>query len=234
MEMTARQRRGAQFGVLLLLVTFAWIVIRVVFSPPSDVENLEGNKRYAFDVAEGFRLRNPKLPVDSIAFRACRVEKMRRGALTFGGFNVLIVDGLVLNLPFDRSDSDESPGTNEVRRLSSQVGLTDAVRKSVGLGGRKFSGIRIKGLTVNRMAENGVQPVFTASSAENRGKSLVLRGCIVFDGEISNNVGNATLHFQPAKIDWAGGSVDLGDLFSFAPLTESGKSHKISALCSEN
>ena len=96
--MTARQRRGAQFCVLLLLVAFVWIVIRVAFSTSSDVENLEGNKRYAFDVAEGFRLRNPKLSVDSIAFRACRIEKMRRGVLTLGGFNVLIIDDLVLNL----------------------------------------------------------------------------------------------------------------------------------------
>ena len=232
--MTARQRRGAQFGVLLLLVAFAWIVIRVAFSTSSDVENLEGNKRYAFDVAEGFRLRNPKLPVDSIAFRACRIEKMRRGVLTLGGFNVLIVDDLVLNLPLGKSDLGESSDTNEVRHLSSQVGLTAAVRKSVGLGGRKFSGISINGLTVNRITNRGVQPVFTASFAENRGKSLVLKGCVVFDGAISNNVGNAALHLRPAKIDWTGGSVNLGDLFFSAPLTESGKSHKISALCSEN
>ena len=211
--MTARQRRGAQFGVLLLLVAFAWIVIRVAFSTSSDVENLESNKRYAFDVAEGFRLRNPKLPVDSIAFRACRIEKMRRGVLTLGGFNVLIIDDLVLNLPLGRADLDVSPDTNEVRRLSSQVGLTDAVRKSVGLGGRKFSGIRINGLSVNRIAGSGVQPVFTATFAENRGKSLALRGCVVFDGANSNKVGNATLCLGPAKIDWIGGSEDLSDLF---------------------
>lgn len=211
--MTARQRRGAQFGVLLLLVAFAWIVIRVAFSTSPDVENLEGNKRYAFDVAEGFRLCNPRLPVDSIAFRSCRIEKMRMGALTLGGFNVLIIDDLILNLPLDRSDLDESPDTNEVRRLSSQVGLTDAVRKSVGLGGRKFSGIRINGLAVNRIVDRNVQPVFTAAFAENRGKSLALKGCVVFDGAISNKVGDATLCLRPAKIDWAGCSEDLRDLF---------------------
>lgn len=211
--MTARQRRGAQFGALLLLVAFAWIVIRVAFSTSPDVENLEGNKRFAFNVSEGFRLRNPKLPVDSIAFKTCRIEKMRRGVLTLGGFNVLIVEDLVLNLPLGKSDLNESPGTNEVRRLSSQVGLTDAVRESVGLGGRKFSGLRIFGLAVNRINGYGVQPVFTAASAENRGKSLALKGCVVFEGAISNNVGDATLHLRPAKIDWTGGSVDLSDLF---------------------
>lgn len=211
--MTARQRRGAQLGALLLLVAFAWIVIRVAFSTSHDVENLEGNKRYAFDVAEGFRLRNPKLPVDSIAFRTCRVEKMRRGVLTLGGFNVLIIDDLVLNLPLGRNDLDETPDTNEVRCLSAQVGLTDAVRKSVGLGGRKFSGIRINGLVVNRIMGDRVQPVFTAYTAENRGKSLALKGCVVFEGAISNNVGDATLHLRPAKIDWVGKSVDLSDLF---------------------
>ena len=200
-------------GTLTLLALLVWIVIRVAFSTSPDVENLEGNKRYAFDVAEGFRLRNPKLPVDSIAFRACRIEKMRRGVLTLGGFNVLIIDDLVLNLPLGRSDLDESPDTNEVRRLSSQVGLTDAVRKSVGLGGRKFSGIRINGLAVNRMADGSVRPVFTAAFAENRGKTLALKGCVVFGGASSNNVGNATLHLRPAKIAWSSGSKDLGDLF---------------------
>ena len=109
MEMTARHRRSVQFGALLLLVALAWAVFRVAFSTSPDAENFECNKRYAFDVAEGFRLRNPRLPVDSIAFRACRIEKMRMGALTLGGFNVLVVDELVLNLPLGRADLDESP-----------------------------------------------------------------------------------------------------------------------------
>lgn len=213
MQMTARRQMCLRVGILTLLALLVWIVIHVAFSLSPDVENLEGNKRYAFDVAEGFRLRNPKLPVDSIAFRACRIEKMRRGVLTLGGFDVLIIDDLVLNLPLGRADLDESPDTNEVRRLSSQVGLTDAVRKSVGLGGRKFSGLRINGLAVNRIAGRGVQPVFTAAFAENRGKSLALKGCVVFDGANSNKVGNATLCLGPAKIDWIGGSEDLSDLF---------------------
>ena len=211
--MTAKRQMCLRVGIFILLTLLVWTVIHVVFSTSPDVENLEGSKRYAFDVAEGFRLRNPKLPVDSIAFRACRVEKMRRGVLTLGGFNVLVVDDLVLNLPLGRSDLDDSPDTNEVRRLTSQVGLTDAVRKSVGLGGRKFSGIRINGLAVNRIADSGVQPVFKAAFAENRGKSLALKGCVVFDGEISNNVGDAKLCLRPAKIDWVGGSEDLSDLF---------------------
>ena len=58
------------------------------------------------NVAEGLRLWNPKTGVDSVSFESCRVEKMRMGFFALGGFNVLCIKGLVLNLPLDAEDSE--------------------------------------------------------------------------------------------------------------------------------
>lgn len=125
---------GVRIGVFLLLAAFAWAVIHVVCTAHVDAENLEGRKRYEYDLAEGFRLRHSKFPVDSVFFKSCRIEKMRKGPLTFGGFNVLQVEGLELNLPFPNAEGEYLSGTNEILRASSQIGLPESVRTCVGLG----------------------------------------------------------------------------------------------------
>ena len=67
-------------------------------------------------VAEGFRLWNPKAGVDSVRFDSCRVEKMRMGFFALGGFNVLCIKGLVLNLPLDAEDSEGKREERGTRR----------------------------------------------------------------------------------------------------------------------
>ena len=69
------------------------------------------------NVAEGFRLWNPKAGVDSIRFDSCRVEKMRMGFFALGAFNVLCIKGLVLNLPLD---AEEEEVKSEERRVKSE------------------------------------------------------------------------------------------------------------------
>ena len=203
---------GVRIGVFLLLAAFALAVIHVVCTVHVDAENLEGRKRYEYDLAEGFRLRHSRFPVDSVSFKSCRVEKMRKGPLTFGGFNVLLVEGLVLNLPFPNVESEHSSGTNEILRTSSRIGLSESVRSCVGLGKGKFSTIQIKGLTVNRIAGETVSLLFSAVQAKSHGKSLQLSECIVLENGISNVVGGATLYLKPARLAWKGGELDLKDL----------------------
>lgn len=204
---------GVRIGVFLLLAAFALAVIHVVCTVHVDAENLEGRKRYEYDLAEGFRLRHSKFPVDSVFFKSCRIEKMRKGPLTFGGFNVLQVEGLELNLPFPNAEGEYLSGTNEILRASSQIGLPESVRTCVGLGKGKFSAIQIKGLTVNRIAGETVSPVFSASYAKSKGKSLELSECTVLKNGRSNEVGKATLFLRPARLVWNGGKLDLEDLF---------------------
>ena len=172
-------------------------------------------------VAEGMRLWNPKAGVDSVRFDACRIEKMRMGAFALGGFNVLCLDGLVLNLPLDAEDSEQGRGKREEGR-GKKNGAVEAFAailprsflQRAGVPAKSFSGIRIKGLAVNRVENKREVPVFAADEAKNRGRTLELKNCRVFaDDGSTNSVGTAHLVMQPAPaLVWEGGMRKLDDL----------------------
>lgn len=151
-------------------------------------------KEYVRAVAEGVRFREFERPgVDRFSFKSCRVEKRRSGAFTLGAFNVLIVEGLVLNLPEERGEPD---GQDHMFK----GGFAESLLRSQGLSQARFSGVRITGLTVNRAHANGVARVFSASRAESgMGKESVrLTGCVVIlenGGEA--RVSDARLELKP-------------------------------------
>ena len=180
-------------------------------------------------VAEGLRLWNPKTGVDSVRFDSCRVEKMRMGFFALGAFNVLCIKGLVLNLPLDAEDSEgkreEGRGKGEEGRAKSEEGrakreepfaglLPESLMKRMGLYAKRFSGIRVDGLSVNRVANRSVVPVFAAERMKNRGKTLELNNCRVFGDDGSTNlVGRAELRLKPVPVlAWNGGERRLDDL----------------------
>ena len=170
-------------------------------------------------VAEGLRLWNPKTGVDSVRFDSCRVEKMRMGFFALGGFNVLCIKGLVLNLPLDAEDSgvksEECKVKNEGAGKEALAGLLpESLMKRMGLYAKRFSGIRVDGLSVNRVANRSVVPVFAAERMKNRGKTLELTSCRVFGDDGSTNlVGRAELRLKPVPaLAWNGGERRLDDL----------------------
>ena len=187
-------------------------------------------RKRSFDrtVAEGMRLWNPKAGVDSIRFDACRIEKMRMGAFALGGFNVLCLDGLVLNLPLPEEDrtaavsaADAGAGraaaeTAAVRGAAEAFAaiLPRSFLERAGVPAKSFSGIRIKGLAVNRVENRRAVPVFAADEAKNRGRALELSNCRVFaDDGSTNAVGTAHLVVQPEPaLVWNGGMRKLDDL----------------------
>ena len=194
-------------------------------------EPREKFRKKSFDrtVAEGMRLWNPKAGVDSVRFDACRIEKMRMGAFALGGFNVLCLDGLVLNLPLPPEEEDSGVKSEECKvksgegkRSPGRFGATDAFAglfprsflQRAGIPTRSFSGIRIKGLAVNRVENRRAVPVFAADEARNRGRTLELKHCRVFaDDGSTNSVGVAHLVMQPAlALVWQGGMRKLDDL----------------------
>ena len=97
---------------LFFVVVLGIAVLCVLAVNHQSPELREKFRKRNFDrtVAEGMRLWNPKAGVDSVRFDSCRIEKMRMGAFALGGFNVLCLDGLVLNLPRDAQDSE--PGSS--------------------------------------------------------------------------------------------------------------------------
>ena len=170
-------------------------------------------------VAEGLRLWNPKTGVDSVRFDSCRVEKMRMGFFALGAFNVLCIRGLVLNLPLDAEDSGVK--SEEGRVKSAGAGkealaglLPESLMKRMGLYAKRFSGIRVDGLSVNRVANRSVMPVFAAERMKNRGKTLELTSCRVFGDDGSTNlVARAELRLKPVPVlAWNGGERRLDDL----------------------
>ena len=171
-------------------------------------------------VAEGMRLWNPKAGVDSVRFDACRIEKMRMGAFSLGGFNVLCLDGLVLNLPLPREEEDRKQGTGngEQGKKNGAVEvlaglLPRSFLQRAGLPAKSFSGIRIRGLAVNRVENRRTVPVFAADEAKNRGLTLELKNCRVFEPGRTNFAGTARLVLKPAPaLVWNGGVRRLDDL----------------------
>ena len=177
--------------------------------------------RLDYGVAEGFRLWNPKAGVDSVRFDSCRVEKMRMGFFALGAFNVLCIRGLVLNLPLDAEDSEgkreEGRGRSEGQGAGKEA-LAGLLPKSLmertGLISKRFSGIKVEGLSVNRVANRSVVPVFAAERMKNRGKTFELSNCRVFADDGSTNlVARAELRLKPVPVlAWNGGERRLDDL----------------------
>ena len=213
--------RIAVFFAVILGITVLCNV--VVSRKPSEEREERAKIKKNFDqtVAEGMRLWNPKAGVDSFRFDSCRVEKMRMGAFRLGGFNVLCIDGLVLNLPLPTEEADSGVKSEELRVKSGGQGAADAIAallprsllKKSGVPVRSFSGIRIRKLAVNRVENRSEVPVFAADEARNRGRTLELRNCRVFDSGLTNNVGVARLVMQPGPaLVWEGGELKLDDL----------------------
>lgn len=147
-------------------------------------DGLVREKRYSKRVAEGVRYRDYEhLGNDLFSFKSCRVEKRRSGAITFGAFNVLIIDDLVVNLPVEPSAGREEGGSYPVVTDRLQLdGFGEAFLRSHGLGTGRFSGVRFNGFTVNRSISNHVERVFSAAKAESGTEKTELRlsECMVF------------------------------------------------------
>ena len=92
--------------------------------------------------------------------------------------------------------------------------LPKSLMERTGLISKRFSGIKVEGLSVNRVANRSVVPVFAAERMKNRGKTLELSNCRVFADDGSTNlVARAELRLKPVPVlAWNGGERRLDDL----------------------
>lgn len=152
-------------------------------------------KEYTWPVAEGVRYRDYEhVGVDQFTFKSCHVEKRRVGSLTLGAFNVLVIHDLTVNFFPEGGGLQKEEGPAERELFDRALLAKDKERQG-------FSGVRIQGLTVNRLASNTLERVFSAKMGETTfGKDgLSLHGTVVRapDGR-EEQVGSARLLLKPS------------------------------------
>ncbi len=188
--------------MLAILVSGVWVVRR------SDVwltrmSSPRPEKRYSTEIAEGVRLRDFKhFGIDLLSFKSCRIEKLRRGPVTLGAFNVLVLEEVVVHLvPSAGQDVPPDPVDSHPVQDDSLEAFVDLFKGVQGLASKKFSSVRIKGLTVNRWTDGSAERLFAAAAAEGgigAGRQVRLDGCVVFEPDgAAKPVGAARLELQP-------------------------------------
>jgi len=160
-------------------------------------------KRYSTEIAEGVRLRDFRhFGIDLLSFKSCRIEKLRRGPVTLGAFNVLVLEEVVVHLvPSAGQDATFAPAGSKPVQDDSLEAFAHLFKGVQGLASKKFSNVRIKGLAVNRWADGATERLFTAASAEGgvgTGRHIRLDGCVVFEPDgAAKAVGAARLVLKP-------------------------------------
>lgn len=210
-------------GVLFLLSVFLGCRALLSLSDAMLIRGdkpVQSGKRYVRPVAEGVRMsRHGIYGVDLVSCGSCRIEKRRRGPLSFGGSNVLVMEDLSVTLP-SVSKSSSKGGTSHAddapsspRDVAQRLGLTKDFLSTHNVP-LKFSGLNITKLEVGRLDEDGktVTRLFGARAAESCRGGLDLRGCAVTlpSGKVAN-VGRAMLAItdNAMRLVWRGGEMKL-------------------------
>lgn len=205
--------------MLVLAVIGAKFVVLCVPNVEDDKKTNGGEKQFSRVLVEGLQIpRHGHYGIDFVKCGSCRLEKRRKGFLTFGGLNVLAIDDLQVVLP---------PKTNNDSMVQVDIGQCDIgpqpIVRSLGVTEGfltrhgipcKFSGLRIKALSVNRLSGDGqcVEKVFSAGSADAVRKGLSLSRCTIFVNRPSGEfVGDATLlkAGDELRLVWQGGEIRL-------------------------
>lgn len=194
-----------------------WGVLQCVDSHPH-TEVLGQEKVFQRTLAEDLKVGRYGLHgIDLIKCGICRLEKRRNGVLTFGGFNILVLEDLSVVLPPVDDAGEErkcTVGDADVsREVVKRMGVSPEFLRRRGLGAR-FSGLRISRMTVGCVSDGGkkMELLFTAHSAESDSKGLTLSGCEIFDASGScQKVGKAVLTLSGGSLNlrWSGGELDL-------------------------
>ena len=188
--------------------------------------NLDAEKRARHEkqlrrtIAEGVEIpMKDVIGVDMVRLGAARTEKLRHGFMSFGAFNVLVLENLSVVLPekndavwsgkaaAETGDAAAGPHGESPKEILSKMGVTGSFLKSRGANLR-FSDLRIEGLEVYRLEAGGVvSPRFKAKSGCIKDDALVLRECDLPDG---TRLGRARLSAKDAiRLSWRGGEMEI-------------------------
>lgn len=204
----------AILGCALLVGLIALTPFLLDLEPVQDTARAKVFKR---NLAEGVRVGKKGLyGIDVIRCGRCRLEKRRRGPLTFGGLNVLVLEDLRIVLPEEEkarmcgSDAslEEDEPVSSPRQTMAALGLSENILKSQGVA--RFSGVIVRNLEVCELEGTNVVPVFTARQGNAVRQGLHLEGCVVYGDDVPERVGEALLKVKPRlQLTWNGGSLDF-------------------------
>ena len=171
------------------------------------------SKVFGRTIAENLRVsRHGVYGVDFVKCRSCRLEKRKRGPLTFGGLNVLVMEDLSIVIPPEEGEKSADVADDSPRSLVRRLGVSDGFLTGRGLP-IKFSGLRISNLEVSRLADgNRPEMLFSARKAEAVRGGLALHGCTVAQpGGKTKSIGKAMLirSKKNLRLTWSGGEMDL-------------------------
>lgn len=200
---------------ILLAAVLAFFALLVLVPTALDrldakVELPRMGKRYSQVLTEGAVLnKHGVYGVDFVRCGKCSVEKLRKGPLTFGGMNVLVLDDLKVVIPPREAAATNSADGVTAREIAGRMGVDDSFLGSRGVG-LKFSGLRINELALSRLDGTNVVPVLSAPFGEARRDGLHLRDCVIIRETLTNLVGKALLRVRPhVRVEWDGGSQTL-------------------------
>ena len=191
-------------GLVVILMIPGWLD-RIRLNPEA---RSRPAKSFRCDLAEDVRLsRHGVYGVDFVRCGKCSLEKRRKGVLTFGGLNVLVLEDLkVVIPPADTTKTNAVAEGISAREIASRLGVDNSFLGMRGVGFR-FSGLRIVGLELAHLEGTNVVQDLSASRGEMSLGGLLLRDCGIIDGNRTNRVEEALLRFSPHLIlEWEGGS----------------------------
>lgn len=183
----------------------------------SSRSSARNGKVFKRTLVEGLSVtRHGTFGVEFVKCGTCRLEKRKSGVLTFGGMNMLVIEGLdVVIPPQDPCESDASADSQDhgdSRALVRRMGISDGFLSQRGIP-FKFSCVRISRLSVSRLEEsNVVVRVFSAKSAESTRDGLALEGCrVVRQGGDDEIVQRARLRLlgRTLRLEWENGHLDI-------------------------
>ncbi len=155
--------------------------------------------------------------IEFVRCGTCRLEKRKRGVLTFGGMNVLVLEDLEVVIPPSESREGEPEQSEKPKdggdslAVVRRMGVSDNFLSARGIP-FKFSGVRISGLKVSRLeGSNTVVRVFSAKSAEAKSDGLALDGCKIVrpDGEERVRSAKLKLAGRALRLEWEDGRLDI-------------------------
>lgn len=196
----------AGIALFVLLIGLLPLALREL---PREEKEPRKPKVYTRVLGEDLRVtRRGLYGIDVLRCGACRLEKRRRGPLTFGGLNVLVLEDLHVVLPEapvkETAQGAEPADTATAEEILGNMGVGRDFLRAHGVSWR-FSGLRVERLAVSRLEGTNVVEVFAASAGEAKRDGLHLRECAIISGVASNVVEDAVLKVKPAlRLCWRG------------------------------